>query len=216
VEPRFDDAWREMLQTLGVAEEPAKQMKAEVVARHAEPERAYHNLGHALRVWQDAKQYASEEDVEDTGAVQMAALLHDVVYDPQRQDNEALSAEFAVQWGQTLGIEFSTVDRAAEIILATQKHGPTDSAEIGLVLDADLAILAAPPAEYDAYRDAIRREYTWVTEADWVAGRGRILAAFLEREQIYHLPSLRTRLEAAARENITRELAGLSKLELSK
>jgi predicted metal-dependent HD superfamily phosphohydrolase len=216
VEQAFGDAWREMLQTLGASEEVATPMKAEVVARHAEPERAYHNLSHAVRVWTGVKKYALAEGIADTGAVQMAALLHDVIYDPKRQDNEALSADFAVRWGQILGVAPPTVDRAAEIILATQKHGPTASAEIGLVLDADLAILAAPPAEYDAYRDAIRREYAWVTEADWVAGRGRILAAFLEREQIYHLPSLRTRWEAAARENITREMAGLSKLALSK
>jgi predicted metal-dependent HD superfamily phosphohydrolase len=212
----FGDAWREMLQTLGVSEIAAKPMKAEVVSRYAEQERAYHNLSHALRVWQNAKQYALAEGIKDTGAVQMAALLHDVIYDPKRQDNEALSAELAVRWGQTLGVGYSTVERAAEIILATQKHGPTGSAEIGLVLDADLAILAAPPADYDAYRDAIRQEYAWVTDADWIAGRGRVLATFLEREQIYQLPAVRTKLEAAARENITRELAGLSKLELSK
>lgn len=199
-----------MLQTLGISKEAAAPMKAAILACYGEPGRAYHNLGHALRVWQDAKQYAWEEGVKDTGAVQMAALLHDVVYDTKRQDNEARSADFAVHWGRTLGIPSATIGRAAEIILATQQHGPTALAEIGLVLDADLAILAAPPAEYEAYRSAIRQEYAWVTEADWTIGRGRVLSAFLDREQIYHLPALRNRLEAAARENIARELSRLT------
>ena len=199
-----------MLQTLGVSEEDAEPMKADVLARYGEPGRAYHNLSHALRVWADVMQHAADAGVPDTGAVQMAALLHDVVYDTRRQDNEALSAEFAVQWGRKLGIASATVDRAAEMILATQKHGPTDAANIGLVLDADLAILAATPAEYDAYRDAIRREYAWVTQPDWVTGRKRVLAAFLERKKIYHLPLFQEAREAAARENIAREMSGLS------
>lgn len=206
----FDNAWREMLQTLGISEEAAALMKAEVLSRSGEPGRAYHNLSHALKVWQDAKKYALAEGVEETGVVQMAALLHDVVYDTKRQDNKARSADFAVHWGRTLGIPSATIGRAAEIILATQQHGPTALAEIGLVLDADLAILAAPPAEYDAYRDATRREYAWVTEADWTIGRGRVLSAFLDREQIYHQPALRNRLEAAARENIAQELSRLT------
>ena len=203
----FDDVWREMLQALGVSD--AGPMRAEVLARYGEPGRAYHNLSHALRVWADVMQHAADAGVRDTGAVQLAALLHDVVYDAHRQDNEALSAEFAVQWGQRLGVASATIDRAAEMILATQKHGQTESAEIGLVLDADLAILAAPPAEYEAYRAAIRQEYGWVTEQDWTAGRGRVLSAFLERERIYHLPVFQKR-EAAARENIARELSLLS------
>ncbi len=203
----FGDAWREMLQTLGVSNEDAGPMQAEVLAHYGEPGRAYHNLSHALRVWADVKRYALEEGVEDTGAMQMAALLHDVVYDTKRQDNETRSAEFALEWGRRLNLASSTVERAAEIILATQQHGPTDSVEVGLVLDADLAILAAPPEDYAAYRNAIRQEYTWVTEADWIVGRGRVLSAFLAREQIYHRPAQRNRLEAAARENIARELS---------
>lgn len=210
MEVGFDAAWREMLGLLGIQEGAAAQMQAEVLAAYGEPGRAYHNLSHALRVWQDAKKYALEEGIADTGAVQMSALLHDVVYDTRRQDNETRSAEFAVNWGRTLGMASSTVERAAEIILATQQHGPTDLVEVGVVLDADLAILAAPPAEYDAYRNAIRQEYAWVTEADWIAGRGRVLSAFLGREQIYHLPAVRTKMEAAARENIARELSLLT------
>lgn len=115
MEPRFGGAWREMLQALGVSEEAAKPMKAEVLGCYTEPERAYHNLGHALRVWQGVKKYALEEGVEDTGAAQLAALLHDVVYDTKRQDNEVRSTEFAVDWGQTLGVASATVERAAEI-----------------------------------------------------------------------------------------------------
>lgn len=78
------------------------------------------------------------------------------------------------------------------------------------MLDADLAVLAAPPEDYDTYRDAIRQEYAWVTEADWITGRGRVLSAFLDREQIYHLRAVKNKLEAAARENIARELSRLT------
>jgi len=71
-------------------------------------------------------------------------------------------------------------------------------------------VLAAPWNAYDSYRRAIRREYAWVSETDWIAGRGRVLRSFLEQDALYHLPALRVTFESLARENIKRELSLLS------
>ena len=196
-----------MLEWLGVPEEGALPMRREVLAHYCDPARAYHNLRHALRVLQDVKTCAHQWGVEDYGAVQLAALLHDVIYDTRSQENEARSAEFLLRWGKRLGIASATCRRAAEIIRATRDHVPTNGNDACFVLDADMAVLAAPWHEYDIYRRAIRREYRWVAESDWVKGRGRVLAGFLEREQIYYMPALRDRMEAAARDNIARELS---------
>ena len=140
----FEICWNGMLAWLGVPVQAAQQMRAEVVANYRRPERAYHNLGHALRVLRDVKLFAHWWGVEDYGAVQLAALLHDVVYDTRSQENEARSADFMTDWGQTLGIMPVTCKHAAEIILATREHSPSVMADSSLVLDADLAILAAP------------------------------------------------------------------------
>lgn len=211
---RFDAAWTGLFAWLGISETDARPMRGEILTQYRQAGRAYHNLSHALRVLGDVKKFAHWWGVEDYGAVQLAALLHDVVYDTHSRENEAQSseaqsAEFTLWWGQALGIAPAVYTKAAEMIRATQTHAPTASADTRLVLDADLLILASPPDEYEAYRRAIRREYAWVPEADWISGRRRVLEHFLEREQIYQTPQLRGALERPARDNLRRELSGL-------
>ena len=204
---RFDIAWAGLLSWLGISEFDARLMRGEILTQYRQSGRAYHHLSHALRVLRDVKKFAHWWGVEDYGAVQLAALLHDVVYDTRSRENEQRSAEFAAWWGQALGIAPATYSRAAEIIQATQDHSASASPDTRLVLDADLLILASPWDEYDAYRRAIRREYAWVAEADWTAGRRRVLEGFLARGQIYQISQLRDALETLAQGNIQRELS---------
>lgn len=75
--------------------------------------------------------------------------------------------------------------------------------------DIDLAILGAPQARFDEYEDQIRREYAWVPEADFRAGRARILESFLARPRIFQTRHFNARLEESARENMARSLARL-------
>ena len=208
---RFDVAWAALLSWLEVSEKEAWPLRGEVLTQYQQPGRAYHTLSHALHVLADVKKFSHWWGVDDYGAVQLAALLHDVVYDTRSAENEAKSAEFTVWWGQTLGIAPVVYTQAAEIIRATQSHTPSDSADTRLVLDADLLILAAPPEGYETYRRSIRREYGWVPEPDWNTGRRRVLEGFLARDQIYQTAKLSAALEAPARANLQRELSHLLK-----
>ena len=208
---RFDAAWASLLSWLEVSEKEAWPLRGEVLTQYRQPDPAYHTLSHALRVLADVKKFSHWWGVDDYGAVQLAALLHDVVYDTRSAENEAKSAEFTVWWGQALGIAPIVYTQAAEIIRATQSHAPSDSTDTRLVLDADLLILAAPPEWYETYRRSIRREYGWVPEPDWNTGRRRVLEGFLERDQIYQTAKLSAALEAPARANLQRELSRLPK-----
>ncbi len=78
-----------------------------------------------------------------------------------------------------------------------------------LLLDADLAILAAPPRRYAAYADGVRAEYAAVPERTFRAGRADVLARLLTRERLYVTATAQQRWEAAARANLTAELARL-------
>ncbi len=206
---RFDIAWTGLLVWLGVSETAAWPLRGEILTQYRQPGRAYHNLSHALRVLGDVKRFAHWWGVEDYGAIQMAALLQDVVYDTHSGDNEERSAEFAVWWGRELGISPAVYTKAAEMIQATQHHAPTESADTRLLLDADLLILASPPDDYETYRRAIRREYAWVPEPEWRVGRRRVLEHFLERGQIYQTFQLHNALERPARDNLRWGLSGL-------
>jgi predicted metal-dependent HD superfamily phosphohydrolase len=169
--------------------------------RYAEPHRHYHNLAHIQAVL-DVLGFISPSP-----ALSLAAWLHDAVYDPKRNDNEEQSADLARALLPPLRVAPEIVEEAARLILLTKTH-QADEADIEgkALLDADLSILSAPQAEYDGYAAAIRREYAWVPEADYRAGRAGILERFLTRQRIYHSPVMD---EAAARRNLAREIAAL-------
>jgi predicted metal-dependent HD superfamily phosphohydrolase len=67
---------------------------------------------------------------------------------------------------------------------------------------------------FDGYEAAVRKEYAWVPEAAWIAGRSAVLRSFLNRPFIYLSEEFRDRFEAQARENIRRSLAALEKINL--
>ena len=183
----------------------AEDAFVDLAARYGEPARHYHTLDHIRAVldridtiWPDTPP-----------ALQFAAWLHDVVYDSRAADNEERSADYARALLPGLGISPATTDESARLILLTRSHeaDPDDRAGQTL-LDADLAILAAEELLYDAYAEAIRREYAWVPEGDYRAGRVRVLERFLARPRIFFTPPM-AEAETRARDNLAREIGRL-------
>lgn len=95
-------------------------------------------------------------------------------------------------------------------VLATIDHGAADDdVACQILLDADLAILAALPVRYDAYAHAVRQEYAAVPDDVWQLGRGAVLRRLLDKDPLYLTLAARERWETSARENLRRELAAL-------
>ena len=92
---------------------------------------------------------------------------------------------------------------------ATTHRGTPADSDTALLCDIDLSILAAEPARYDGYAGAIRREYAWVGEAEYRAGRAKVLQSFLQRPLLYVTAPCRFRWEDAARSTLEREIAAL-------
>lgn len=171
---------------------------------YGEEGRFYHNLDHLNDV------LAKAEALHAPRATRLALWFHDAVYDSRVGDNEAKSAELAAVWLGRMGVDAAVVALVVELILLTKSHILPHEATLAhyAMLDADLAILAAEPAAYEAYAAGVRREYGWVAEAAYREGRGRVLAGFLARESIYHTAVWQAR-ERVARANMRRELARL-------
>lgn len=184
---------------------PQPDLFAELAARYAEPWRAYHDLGHVL----DVLSVLDDVALTDPLAVTLAVWFHDAVYDPRANDNEERSAALAAERSANL-LGGDWVRRVETLILATKRHEPTGDPDTAALLDADLAILGASPARYDAYAAAIRREYAWVPDDAYREGRSRVLHGFLGRDRVYRTPRLFARFEAAARRNLRRELGFLA------
>ncbi len=188
-----------------------------LVAHYQEPSRHYHTLTHVLECLATLDEYAAKTKalLGDDAYIELELALwyHDVIYDTHRADNEAASAEFFVGEATLLGLESALVERVRAFIQMTDHKSEPQSACDKLLISIDLATLGSAPQKYAAYAKAVRREYELVPEADYRAGRAKVLQSFLDRETIYLDPWLSSRLETRARENLARELQELQAQE---
>lgn len=169
------------------------------------PPRAYHNLSHILACLDLLSEFRHVST--DIDAAEAALWFHDCIYTPGRPDNEARSAQVASEMAADLGFDQPARDQIASWILATRHTTLPASATEALILDIDMSILGANPADYDAYAAAIRTEFSFVSDAEFAAGRAKFLRGLLARPAIYFLPEFAMRFHLAARSNITRELS---------
>jgi len=189
-------------------------VRAELRRAYAAPERHYHGLRHIEALLGLADQHA--DAISDRVAVEAAIWFHDAIYDTRRNDNEERSAALAsARLAGTAGDD--RIARIAAMIRATAGHAVPAFADAGaaqdcaLFLDMDLAILGSAPAAFEAYERAVRREYDWVSEPQWIAGRRAVVAGFLARPAIYATAAFRATHEAAARRNLADAMARLDR-----
>jgi len=189
-----------------------EELKNELAALYQAADRHYHGLAHIEAMLALAAEY--RHLLHDPEAVEAAIWFHDAIYDSRAKDNEAKSAKLAEK--RLAGrVGPHRLARVAAMISATATHqlppfrdeNALDDA--ALLLDMDLATLGAEPAVFDAYEKAVRREYGWVEEPMWRAGRSAVLQNFIARPHIFNTQIFRDRFEARARENLDRSLRAL-------
>jgi predicted metal-dependent HD superfamily phosphohydrolase len=177
-----------------------------LLTRYREPHRHYHTATHIMWVTRLLADLATQPSAE----LVAAALYHDAVYDALARDNEELSARLAIGDLAEIGWTAAACRTVAEMIRATASHSADDaSADMAMLLDADLAILGADPARYQAYVNGIRAEYDHVDDASWRVGRSAVLCHFLDRPRLFVTEHMYDAREHRARANIEAELATL-------
>jgi predicted metal-dependent HD superfamily phosphohydrolase len=212
------ERWVKLWRAFG-AKPADRSVFEQLLARYAEPWRAYHTMQHVrdcLRHLDEAK-HLSQRPAE----IELALWFHDAVYesspaqsagelyDTQRSDNEELSARWAYQHALDQNLPEAVALRVHDLILATKHDAPLLNPEAALLADIDLVILGQPAPDFDLYEVRIRREYSWMPESDFCKGRAKILEGFLRRDSIYRTGHLRDRYERQARLNLERSLLKL-------
>jgi predicted metal-dependent HD superfamily phosphohydrolase len=192
----------------------SEAIRSELVEGYSAPDRYYHDLRHVEALLALMREHLAS--LADPIDVEAAIWFHDAIYDTRRNDNEQRSADLARERLAPLA-SAEQVDRIVAMILATTNHmlprglSEREGGDCALFLDMDLAILGAPASEFAAYEQAVRREYGWVPEPTWIAGRRRVLEGFLARPSIYASPRFRVSHETTARHNIVQALARLTR-----
>lgn len=198
------ESWMPLWQRLEAVGD-AVAWHASLLTAYAEPQRAYHSLQHleeCLCVFDAAK---SSGLIQHPDLIEMALWFHDAVYDPKSSENEALSAQMAVE---ALGDGESACE-VARLILLTKSHQPGDGLDDAWIIDIDLAIFAQVPERVMEYERQIREEYAWVAESVYREKRAEILTGFLKREQIYLTAWAREQFEERARKNLRALIASV-------
>jgi predicted metal-dependent HD superfamily phosphohydrolase len=162
--------------------------------RYSEPQRAYHTLQHISECLGHLK---SARNAPPSAAI--ALWFHDAIYDPRRSDNEERSAAWA-----GVVLDKAPIRKMVEaMILATKPGSVAPDPASRLVVDIDLAILAAPEPRFSEYDAQIRLEYAHLNDAAYKAERFKTLRNYSDRTFIYASPEFRD-LETRARKNLER------------
>ncbi|MBD2344892.1 HD domain-containing protein [Anabaena subtropica] len=201
--------WQHTLQSFEVEKASAEQVFTNLIQAYSNPSRHYHTLKHISSVFHTIQ--SLQAYTQDLAAVQLATWFHDIIYDTQAQDNEEKSAEYACESLSSLGIPLSCLTKVKRLILNTKHHQADDDIDSQVLLDADLAILATNPVDYQEYAHAIRQEYAWMSDSDYIQGRTQVLERFLQRQRIYCTPLIYDKSEQSARANLQAEIQRLNK-----
>lgn len=175
-----------------------------LVLRYREAGRFYHNWQHIESGLETYRKFFDKID----RTVFFAWMYHDAVYDPKAHDNEERSAKVFLKDNAVLGFNNEDADKIAMLILSTTHTGETNA-----VTDMDLAGLGADPATFTANTDLIRREYHFVDENTWRAGRAAILKQFLERAKagtLYSSSAFIGAFTAQAQSNLAQSIEKLT------
>jgi predicted metal-dependent HD superfamily phosphohydrolase len=223
--------------SLGPATKRSREIFDDLVGRYRQPHRRYHGLRHVVWVLRHSRRLedaipacADPANRYDAEVVTAAAWFHDAIYDPRAGDNEERSASLADQRLASLGWEPQRCALVAELVTATAGHladpdaadgsGAPDGSgdggrpgllERGILLDADLAVLGAEPAAYAAYVNGVRSEYGHLPEAEWTAGRARLVERLLGRRRLFATEPAAAWWGERAQANLAAELAGLAR-----
>ncbi len=189
----------------------AADLRDLVVAAYADPARGYHDTEHLASVLARLDELAAAGVGFDRLPVLLAAWFHDAVYDGER-DAEERSAAWAED-ALPAHLDPAVVAEVARLVRLTETHDPAAGDRNGCALsDADLAILASPREQYDAYAAAVRVEYAHLDEETFRQGRAAVLAQLAAKPRLFRTDYASVRWEDPARANLERELAALSSL----
>jgi predicted metal-dependent HD superfamily phosphohydrolase len=197
--------WIAAWHALGVAS-PDDALCDELQRRYAEPQRHYHTMQHldeCLGWFEHEKTLA-----ERPGEVALALWFHDAIYDVHAHDNEARSADWARQALLEAGAAADAAERVHALVMATRHDAVPQGRDAELLIDIDLSILGAERARFDEYERQVQAEYAFVPDEVRLPRRRAILQRFLDRDAIYATPRMHEQLEARARANLQRSIAG--------
>jgi pantetheine-phosphate adenylyltransferase len=128
----------------------------EVILHYNEPHRFYHTIDHIRDL---------VKKLDDKGLKQpelfLAAVFHDIVYDPRSSTNEEDSAEFFIKASGSSSLSAEQKEHIKQLILDTKTHKPSVRFSEEFI-SIDLSVLNGTFGELVRYEQQIFREFQFV------------------------------------------------------
>ncbi len=178
-----------------------------LVSRYTETHRYYHRLEHVIAC------LALVDEISDSIShllnVELAIWFHDVIYDPNKSDNEEMSAKYAKAFLESIKLSSCEIEKIEHLIRLTKHPSSPVTSDEKYLIDIDLSILGANDQLYDSYEVWIRKEYALIPNFLYSKGRKKLLNSFVKLDNIYQTAYFYEKYEIQARQNINRALQKL-------
>ena len=199
------EIWNILAFKLKISTKDSKRIFQEIETRHKEPHRTYHTMIHIYQLFMLMENHPDE--LENHPLIELTILFHDIIYDPQRNDNEIKSAALADELVGTY-LDALTRHQLKLMIESTHLHKPILAASDNqYFLDMDMSILGVSPRIYSGYVRKIRQEYSILPHRHFDLGRKDFLINFLKRPRIFYTEMYYEQFEEQARENMENEIS---------
>lgn len=202
---KLQTAFIDLAKRYGADEHVMETCWQEIAAAYSEEQRFYHTLDHLEHLRNVLTPWSDQFNDWDT---QLFVLFyHDIVYRPDRSDNEDQSAVIAISRMKSLGVSSEKIQACAKRIRETKAHLFSENPDTNYFLDADLSILGGDWNTYRNYAEQVRKEYRIYPDSLYFPGRKKVLEHFLEMPFIFKTLEFREILEEQARQNLEQELS---------
>jgi predicted metal-dependent HD superfamily phosphohydrolase len=141
----------------------------EILERWSEPWRKYHTINHLNDLIAQIKNHP-DLDTKKKEILYITAIFHDIVYKPDRNDNEFNSMYFLIERSKNI----NKVKEIAKIILETIDHKATSPLS-RIFLEMDMDIVKRNYDELLAWEEGITFEYNFMSKETYKRERIKFL-----------------------------------------
>lgn len=202
---RFQALWRRCL--INERTDLSAAIHQQLVEAYSESHRRYHTLAHiehCLKMFDQCKSLAHNAD-----ALELAVWFHDIVLQPGRSDNEALSAELYLQLSDQVHRD-ELRELVARLIIATQHDGGSlEDADAIFMVDIDLSSFGLSWEEFQRDSQDLREECPECSDAEYHRKQEAFRSALATRESFFRSALFRERYEQQAQENLSKYFIGV-------
>mgnify|MGYP002349283385 CR=1 FL=1 len=198
-----------IMKNFNISKSAASDKWKELSDLYCSKNRYYHTFTHINNMLKVLNSFGiiKNDEVCDDKLI-LAAIYHDAVYNPQKNDNEDKSSLLMERHLNFFAVD-EEINLIKKYILATKTHQKTDDEAVNLFIDADMSVLGASAAEYKKYAAQIRKEYAFMSDEQFKKGR----LAFLEKTLLcpFCTELFRAELQENAQTNMQNEIESLRK-----